>query len=189
MDWQKFTAGMNAAFSSFDESDSLETDVNCFYEMLYEQLDKIAPRRARKPPEGSHWWTPELSSMREELKHLLVHKKNLIMAERLRLVRRKYSSLIRKERSNSWRSFCTRAEAAKEISTLVQIVGNNKVRGVSLLRQGDTFAISAEESLDFPLKQHFPLHLPFREEEQLSEKVGKYMNSDRSDCSTFRSGG
>ncbi len=119
--------------------------------------------------------------MREELKHLLTFKKNPIMAEKLRLVRRNYSSLIRKERSNSWRSFCTKAEAAKEISTLVQIVGNDKVRGVSLLRQGDTFATSAEESLNFLLKQHFPLHLPLREEEQLSEEVGKFMNSDRSE--------
>ncbi len=93
---------MDAAFSSFDESDSLETDVNCFYDLLYEQLDRIAPRRARKPREGSHWWTPELSSMREELKYLLTQKKNPIMAEKLRLVRRNYSSLIRKERSNSW---------------------------------------------------------------------------------------
>ena len=83
--------------------------------------------------------------MREELKHLLAFKKNPIMAGKLRLVRRNYSSLIRKERSNSWRSFCTKAEAAKEISTLVQIVGNDKVRGVSLLRQGDTFATLAEE--------------------------------------------
>ncbi len=148
---------------------------------MYEQLDRIAPRRACKPREGSHWWTPELSSMREELKHLLEHKRNPVMADKLRHVRRSYSSLIRKERSNSWRSFCTKAEAAKEISTLVQIVGNDKVKGVSLLRQGDTFAISAEESLDFLLKQHFPLHLSPREEEQLSEEVGKFMNSDRSE--------
>ncbi len=63
----------------------------------------------------------------------------------------------------------------------MQIVGNDKIKGVSLLRQGDTFAISAEESLDFLLKQHFPLHLPLREEEQLNEEVGKFMNSDRSE--------
>ncbi len=80
VEWQKFTEGMNAAFSSFDESDSLETDVNCFYEVLYEQLDKIAPRKACKPRDGSHWWTPELSSMREELKLLLTYKENPIMA-------------------------------------------------------------------------------------------------------------
>ncbi len=160
---------MDAAFSSLDKSDSIETDVNCFYDILYEQLDRIVPKRARKPREGSHWWTPELSSMREELKHQMTYKKNPIMAERLRLVRRKYSSLIRKERSNSWRSFCTKAEAAKESSTLVQIVGNDKVRRVSLLRQGDTFAFSAEVLLNFLLMQHFPLHLrlPLREEEQL----------------------
>ncbi len=181
VDWQKFTEGMDAAFSSFNESDSLETDVNCFYDLLYEQLDRIAPRRARKPREGSHWWTPELSSMRKELKRLLTHKKNPIMAEELRLVQRSYSSLIRKERSNSCCSFCTKAEAANEVSSLVQIVGNDKERGVSLLRQGDTFAILAEESLDFLLKQHFPLHLPRRKEEQLSEEVGKYMNSDQSE--------
>ncbi len=54
VDWQIFTEGMDAAFSSFNESDSLEADVNCFYEMLYEQLDKKAPRRACKPREGSH---------------------------------------------------------------------------------------------------------------------------------------
>ncbi len=101
VDWQKFTEGMDAAFSSFEESDSLETDVNCFYALLYEQLDIIAPRRACKPREGSHWCTPKLSSMREELKHLLEHKRNPVMADKLRQVKRSYSSLTRKERSNS----------------------------------------------------------------------------------------
>ena len=33
VDWQKFTEGMDAAFSSFDESDFLESDVNCFYDL------------------------------------------------------------------------------------------------------------------------------------------------------------
>ncbi len=58
---------MDAALSSFDESDSLETDVNCFYDLLHEQLDRIA-------------------------KCLLTHKKNPIMAGKLRLVQRNYSS-------------------------------------------------------------------------------------------------
>ncbi len=80
----------------------------------YEQLDKIVPRKARKPREGSHWWTPELSSMREELKHPLAQKKNPIMAERLRLVRRSYSSLICKEKSNSWRSFLHEGRSSQE---------------------------------------------------------------------------
>ncbi len=47
---------------------------------------------------------------------------------------------------------------------LVQIVGDDKAKGVSLLRQGDNFAILAEESLDFILKQHFPNHSPYRRE-------------------------
>ncbi len=104
--------------------------------LLYEQLEKIAPRRARKPREGSHWWTPELSSKREELKYLLAHKSNLTMVEKLWLVQRSYSYLYRKERSNSWHRFCSKAELVKDVITLVQIVCNNKIRGVSLLRQG-----------------------------------------------------
>ncbi len=35
VDWQKFTEGMDTAFSSLKESGSLETDVNCFYDILY----------------------------------------------------------------------------------------------------------------------------------------------------------
>ncbi len=112
VDWQKFTEGMDAAFSSFDESDSHETDVDCFYDLPYEQLDRIAPRMARKPRENSHWWTP-VSSMREELKYLLAHKNNPLMAEKLRLVRRNYSSLIRRKRSNSWRSFCPEGRSSQ----------------------------------------------------------------------------
>ncbi len=37
VDWQKFTEGMDAAFISFDGSDSLKTDVDCFYDLLYLQ--------------------------------------------------------------------------------------------------------------------------------------------------------
>ncbi len=96
---------MGAAFSPFG---FLETDIECIYNTLYELLNKIVPRRACQLQEDIHWWTPEMSSMREELKHLLAHK----------------------------------------------------IRGISLLWQGDTFAISVEESLDFILKQHIPMHLP-----------------------------
>ena len=46
-------------------------------------------------------------------------------------------------------------------SISVQIVGNEKVGGVNQLHQD--FAISAEELLDFLLKQHFPNYLPLRE--------------------------
>ncbi len=63
----------------------------------------------------------------------------------------------------------------------MQIVSNDKIRGVSLLRQGDIFTILAKELLDFLLKQHFPMHLPFREEEQDIEEVGNFMNSNRSE--------
>ncbi len=95
-------------------------------------------------------------------------------------VRQSYSSLIHQERSNSWCRLFLKAESAKEVSTLVQKVGNDKVRGVSLLRQGDTFTMSAKESLDFLLKQHFPMHLPPREEQEM-EDVHNFINSNRSE--------
>ncbi len=62
VDSQKFTEGMDVALPSFDESDSLEIDVNCFYEVLYEQLDKIAPRKTRTPERaatGGHQSYPQ----------------------------------------------------------------------------------------------------------------------------------
>ncbi len=151
---------MDSAFSSFDESDSLEIYVNCFYELLYEQLDKIAPRRACKPREGSHWWTPELSSMREEIKHLLAHKKNLIMAKNLGLSKEVTPPLF----------------VRREV-----IIGTVSIRKQNQPRRSALWYISAEESLDFLHKQHFPLHLLLPEEEQFSEEVGKFMNSDRSE--------
>lgn len=104
--------------------------------------------------------------MREELNFILVQKRNPIMADKLRKVRRSYSSLICRESCNSWCRCCSKAESAREVSTLVQIVGNNKVIGISLLGQGDNFAISAEVSLDFLLKLHLPMHLPLWEEVQ-----------------------
>ncbi len=101
VDWQKLEKEMNTALSSFEESGSLDPGVDCFYDTLYEQLDEIAPRRAHKPREVCHWYTPELSSMREELKHLFTHKSNPEMAARLRQVLKSYSSLIGKDRNNS----------------------------------------------------------------------------------------
>ena len=54
VDWHKFMYGMDAAFSSFQSLDSLETETKGFYKMQYEELDGIAPRKARRPREGSH---------------------------------------------------------------------------------------------------------------------------------------
>ncbi len=104
--------------------------------------------------------------MREELNFLLAQKRNPIIADKLQKVQRSYTSLICKESCNSWCRCCSKAGSAREMSTLVKIVGNNKVSGVSLLGQGDNFAISAEVSSDFLLKLHFPMHLPLLEEKQ-----------------------
>ncbi len=152
---------MDAAFSFFEESGSLETVVDSLYNTLYQQLDKVAPKNARKPREGSHWWTPELSSMKKELKHLMAHKRNMMMADKLRQVWRSYSSLMCKQRSNSCCRFRSKVESAREVSTLVQKVGN-KIRGVSLLWQGDTFAISSSCHWTSSLKSTSLCTSPFK---------------------------
>ena len=185
-DWGLFQRELEESLNEFTLTGDLDGDVDRFYEHLYVQLDKVAPRRKITSKRKSGWWTPALEAKREELLHF--RQKNLMndpgIARKVNGIRREYRSLIRKEKRKSWREFCSQATSAKDISSLVQIVGADTVKGVSLLKRGDRFAATAEESLSFLMATHFPDHLPAdsAEEEEVSSSGRRH--SDYSNLET-----
>ena len=59
----------------------------------------------------------------------------------------------------SWRKFCSKADSAKSISSLVKILEADKVRRVSLLSEDGQLAHSPEDSLRMLLRAAFPNHV------------------------------
>ncbi len=118
-------------------------------------LDLIAPKRTRTFKENK-WWTEALNKKRKILKN--VYKKRHLHEN----VRKKYQELkaelsreIRAAKEKSWREFCTKAESARDLSRLIQIMDNPPQKQMSLLTEdGDT--LNPQESLEYLLRTHFP---------------------------------
>ncbi len=118
-------------------------------------LDIIAPKRTVVPKENK-WWTESLSKKRAILKN--VYKKRHIHKN----VLRKYQELkaelsreIRAAKENSWKDFCTKAESAKDLSRLIQIMDNPPQKQMSLLTEKGV-TLNPQESLEHLLRTHFP---------------------------------
>ncbi len=119
-------------------------------------LDMVAPKKMRNPPSET-WWSKELESRRKEIRRISrrKHMDDTAIAN-LRELKRDYSKQIRRAKTQSWRDFITRAQSAKEVSKIVQILENPPARRMSLLKDEIHRVLTPEESLDHLLQVHFP---------------------------------
>ncbi len=144
--------------------ESLAAGASQLQKCLTEALDKVAPLKPAHNP-GNPWWTEELSQIRTEL--LELHKKRNRTEEGLlsfRNLRKLYQRQIRREKRNSWRSFVTKAESAKEISKIIRILRPKPQTGISLFGLNGV-PLTAEETLENLMDTHFLESRPLRGEE------------------------
>jgi len=126
-------------------------------EAIIEALDIACPLRplaARKP---NKWWTEELTAACEAyMKAFNTRYKNIHSYIKLKEAKRTYQRLVRQAKEMSWRTFCSKAEAAKDISSLLKLLEPDNVRQVSLLSKDGEMLHTPQQSLDYLLEVHFP---------------------------------
>ena len=166
-DWDRFRLALEAKNppllktdgSNIDEcADQLELDIR-------EAFDEACPERVALDRKPNPWWTPELSTIREELQNMSkVAKSNPERWAAYKALLKTYNKEIRKAKRESWRNFCTKAESAKDISKVVRALKPKSTRSIGLITsQG--ISLSPQETLANLMDTHFPDSLASGEEE------------------------
>ncbi len=115
----------------------------------------MAPLKEHIPKGKDTWWTDNLTLKRRILKN--VYRKRSLhprVMEKYKELKKDFARCIKLAKTTSWRNFCTRAESAKDVAKLVQILDNPPSRLMSLLY--DKEVLPPERSLRHLLHTHFP---------------------------------
>ncbi len=119
-------------------------------------LDAVAPKHKLTIKDKDSWWTESLNTKRKILRNLyskrLCHPRVL---EKYRQLKKDLRKEIESARRDSWRQFCSKADSAKDISKIVQILENPPRRMMSILTENEEL-LAPDESLNHLLKTHFP---------------------------------
>ncbi len=137
------------------EVDNIEGLAKGFQDSLRDVLDGIAPLKEYKLKSRDNWWTDELTLKRRILKN--VYRKRSLhprVLEKYKELRKDFSKCIKRTKRQSWQNFCTRAESAKDVARLVQILDNPPSRLMSLLH--DDEVLPPDRSVQHLLETHFP---------------------------------
>ncbi len=122
---------------------------------LQRALDRAAPVKKQEMKPKNTWWSEKLTLKRRILKN--VYRKRQVhgrVQEKYKELKRDFSEEIKRAKSQAWRSFCSKAESAKDIARLVQILENPPARMMSLLQDGEV--LTPDESIEHLLLTHFP---------------------------------
>ncbi len=122
------------------------------HDELKEALDVAVPLRKIELDKKCGWWNTSLSATRAELKKLY-RKRNLHnqAQSEYKNMRNTYNREIIQSKQKSWRDFCTKAESAKDIAKLIQIIDNPPQRLMSVLHK-DGEVLEDQGSLEQILK-------------------------------------
>ncbi len=156
--WEEFTRALEKIglhWSQKASPDEVEELAECLLSNLQEALDVTAPIRTRSLKPARSWWTEKLALqrciLRNVYKQRYVHSNHM---QKYKELKKELGREIKKARQESWQTFCSRAESAKDIAKLVQILENPPARLMSLL-EGQT-VLTPERSLEHLLRVHFP---------------------------------
>ncbi|MEO0804506.1 MAG: hypothetical protein AAFY57_19895, partial [Cyanobacteria bacterium J06642_2] len=114
---------------------NLDDCAEALQKLIQSALNKACPLRkaVQRPP--NPWWNPELDQIHKELGDL--HEKCSRSQENWDAyvsLRRTYRNKIRAEKRNSWRAFCSEAEATKDIAKVVKILKPKPKPGICLFK-------------------------------------------------------
>ncbi len=156
--WSMFTETLNKLGVEWVE-ELKDSDVDVLAEELAQRLvwalDKVAPLKESRIRNDKFWWNESLTLKRRILKN--VYRKRLThdrVMEKYKELKKEFSNEIKRAKRNSWKDFCTKAESARDVSRLVQIMDNPPARKMSLLHNGEI--LDPGRSVERLLNVHFP---------------------------------
>lgn len=139
------------------ESGPIEDHVRKLIEVIQEAIGEHVPEKkiswASKP-----WWSPEVESSRREMRRLLHRAERLGTAHDwglYRRARRRFTSIVRQAKAQSWRDFCTSVNRTDMWSNVQRILKPHKRLHIGDLKtpQGDW--VSEDETKAEVLAERF----------------------------------
>ncbi len=158
VDWSIFTRSLRGQdITHILENTEVDKMADTLHANLSAALELTAPfKRLRHHKNMSTWWNKSLNTKRLVLKNLYRKRFNHErVLQKFRELKKEFNNDIRQTKTKSWQDFCTKAESAKDISKIVQILENPPRRVMSVLHDEGTL-LDPKGSLVHLLKTHFP---------------------------------
>ena len=138
------------------QEEDLDMRALILQEDLVEALNVFAPKKARSHKHNKTWWSELLKQKRKILRNVQ-RKKNTHtrVADKYRQLKKEYSHELARAKKQSWKDFCSKAESARDISKIIQILENPPKRQMSLLSKEEVI-LAPQDSLNHLVLTHFP---------------------------------
>lgn len=161
--WGVFKAMFNIESSPNVEQDGSNIDACAEWleSMTEKALEAACPLRRAMPRRPNSWWTEELTERKQKLRHFENVKRNSpANLERYKKEWRDYRKAIDKAKKDSWKRFCSDAESAKDVSSILKMLRTKSLPGIGILKKGGVPVSTPHESLEVLMDVHFPDSTP-----------------------------
>ncbi len=151
--WDVFKDELRKAeFSTVSEDGSnLDICAEQFQDVVAAALNVACPTKSACSLRPNPWWTRELEELRRRVKEPKASKK----ADYRPLVNQ-YKQCIKLAKNKSWESFCSKAESAKDVSSIIKMLSTKSLRGIGILKRDGKYVSTPADSLNTLMDVHFP---------------------------------
>ncbi len=170
-DWETFRSILDQAELPGEptSAEGLDAGALALEQCILNALDGVAPLRPALHLRGHSWWTDELEQIRQELL-VLYNRRGKYGMEAYRNLRRLYCRKLRRAKRTSWQAFVSKAESAKEVSRIINILKPSTSKGISLFNDNGE-PLDAERTLKVLMDTHF---IDSRSLQSGEKRVGPY---------------
>ena len=140
----------------FDDGSNINECAKALHDLINMALDVACPMRKAIKKRPNSWWCSELASLREEVRHLENIKGH--SSHHYNRYREKWSNYrraIEKAKRDSWRSFCGKANSAREISKLMNTLKTKSLKGIGMIKRNGVYCETPKDSLEALMSEHF----------------------------------
>jgi ribonuclease HI len=164
-DWCLYTAELRTELAKLNSVEltsvkEIEGRVTQVTSVMEDAIDNACPlTKVKSKGKRVPYWTKELSALRRAARRLYRHVRTGGDGawNSYRSARNEYQSVLRREKTSSWRKYCEEIEDCPSASRLYRILQNDQfIKLSSIDKGGGDYTLSIEDSYKFLLQEHFP---------------------------------
>lgn len=162
-DWITYTSATKKGISRLVKNrlrtkTDIDKQVNEVTKVIVASYEANCPT-AYKRGSRVRWWTSELNNMKQNVKRLykwaVLSNQDLDWNE-YRASLRDFKRIIRKEKRNSWSSFCENLQGTNKTANIMKALRSESVADSMLRREDGTWTESTDSRLKMLIDHHFP---------------------------------
>ena len=176
--WTRFTRTLterNFYVPAVMSIKKLDRMVNSLYKAINYALAKSCPLRPPRAGEDNlKWWNSRLTKESKKInKQLKIAKrcKTLTETVKLKVMRRKFKKMCRKEKSTCWRKFIYNIKENDKMASLAKTLQKKERSKLYTLRKPDgSMTEPGQETLNLLFQTHFPASVPLKQVQYQSNR-------------------